>query len=175
MARLFQSLELPMRVVMKFTDTGGDTTSSLVPLPLEFLTTIKLEIILPQTKHIIYHLISPHTQTRVEFTSKITYMMFSSWVFKRLFEANEPVIKELWIFAYRSTMHNIGPIHLLYSPQDPCHAKRSRPSIRGRVLRITIAETWSRNTRGDTVSSPYNSRYVRAPLRSLAPREVVER
>ena len=130
--RLLQTLELPMGVAMRFTDACGGTRSPPVPFPpeLSLQTTTKFEIIFPPMQHVIYHSISPHAQTRIELTSGTRQLVDFSWIFKRLFRGKSPVIKELWIFAYRTTMYEIGPLHLLDSletlvvqknPEHSCH------------------------------------------------------
>jgi hypothetical protein len=110
--RLLQSLEFPTGVAMRFTDTG-DTMPSHVPFPpeLSLHTATKLEIIFPRAHPDIYHSISPHARMRVSFMCRANF----PWTPKWLFKANNPVIKELWIFAYRTTMYCIGPLHLLDS------------------------------------------------------------
>jgi hypothetical protein len=131
--RLLQSLELPTGVAMRFTDTGGGTISSPVPFPpeLSLQTATKLEIIFPHTQHAIYHSISPRVQMRTDFTSYMRRTVNLSWTFEQLFKADNPVIKELWIFAYRTTMYGIGPLHLLDSletlviQQNPEHPRQN--------------------------------------------------
>ena len=50
-----------------------------------------------------------------EFTSGTYYTMCSSWIFDLFFGANKPVVKELWIFAYRT----ISAQFIFWTPSKP--------------------------------------------------------